>query len=108
MCEIDPVSKRAIRIFRNEKYALPFPPEIVRELPKRDAVEDIRRQVFERCEGLCEKCGKILSWGSLHMHERQFKSKGGEVSVENGWGLCSRCHLDQEHGDRRPQWLTRS
>ena len=107
MCEIHPESKRVIRVFRNDKDALSLPPERVRQFPKKDAVEDLRRQVFELSEGLCRNCGKIINW-RFHMHELQHRGRGGEQSLENSIALCADCHLNQEHGDRRPQWLTRS
>ena len=38
------------------------------------------------------------------MHEKQHRGKGGEISLENSEGLCAFCHLEVEHGDRRPQF----
>lgn len=101
MTEIDPATGLPIRIFRIQQAAFKLPPDRVREWPKRDAVESIRRQVFARTGGECEFCAKRITWDSMHMHEQQHKSLGGEVSLENSVGLCARCHLDVEHGDRK-------
>ncbi len=100
--EINPETKLPIRILKHFEFKLPQ--ERFGEWPRKDATESIRRQVFERAKNLCDKCGKILTWGTMHLHERTPRSKGGEVSVENGWALCYQCHILEEHGTKRPQW----
>lgn len=73
---------------------------------RRTAVEQIRRQVFERSRNECENCGARITWNSMHMHEQVLKGKGGEVSLENCHALCGDCHEwrpDSEHGNRRWQ-----
>ena len=79
-------------------------PSRVRELPKKEAVETLRRQVFQRAEGLCQRCGHPVTWQTMHMDERKARGEGGEQSMENCWALCYDCHIgreDAEHGNRR-------
>ncbi|MCU1301754.1 MAG: hypothetical protein JWQ87_2038 [Candidatus Sulfotelmatobacter sp.] len=98
------------RIFRSQGAAAKSQAaeeDRIREYPRKDATEAIRRQVYERANGECENCGKRLTWGTLHMNERIPRSKGGEVSVENGQALCYACHegrLDSVHGNRLPRF----
>lgn len=97
-CEIDPANQRVIRIFRHPAKAIFMSPDVIRELPRKDAVEDVRRQVFERAGGVCEHCPKILTFETMHMHEKIFRSHGGEQSLANCQCLCADCHLIGEHG----------
>jgi 5-methylcytosine-specific restriction endonuclease McrA len=100
-----------IRIFRvnSDAYRLSVEhPERVGYVARKVAVEEIRKAVFKRAtddDGIthCEDCGKRIDWFIGHMHERIAKGKGGSVSIENSVALCSRCHLEVEHGDRRFQ-----
>jgi 5-methylcytosine-specific restriction endonuclease McrA len=72
---------------------------------RRDAVAEVRRQVFERSGGQCEYCGKLINW-HFHMHEKIPRGKGGEVSLVNCVALCASCHIGSngEHGKRRPRF----
>lgn len=103
-----------IRIFRTVKATFSYPVESVKEFPKTFAVGMIRSKVFARTgctphqPGACEWCGRTIiwqagEWNSGHMHEKHFKGKGGEVSVENGVAICRPCHTgrDGAHGNRR-------
>ena len=79
--------------------------------PKKDAVSEIRKQIWQRCAGNCEWCRKrIIQDGPLkqkmHMHEKILKGSGGEVSLDNSCGICENCHANspEAHGDRKPQW----
>jgi len=116
LCEIDSEGS-PIRIFRNVKDTFSFPVESVQEFPKAFAVGMIRSKVFRRAgctphqDGECENCSRPIIWkagywNSGHMHEKVFKGRGGEVSVENGVAICRDCHLGPNgaHGDRR--WQT--
>lgn len=104
----------AVRIFRNAKAARLAPLETyIVEWPKALAVQNIRRQVYERNRGEdglshCEWCSCALAWETGHMHETIFKSKGGEVSLENSIWLCPGCHLNGAHGDRKWQTAKRN
>lgn len=94
------------RIIKSKGGACFVPPERLRELPRIEAVENLRQQVFKRADNCCDKCGKVLSWGTLQMHERVPKSQGGEQSLENCWALCYDCHQGKRNGEhkRHPQW----
>lgn len=73
----------------------------VRSWDHTEAVKSIRKQVYSRSEQMCEYCGEIITWSTMHMHEKIPKGKGGEVSLENCVALCAECHLNKEHGDRK-------
>lgn len=111
-----------IRIFRKDKKWLSVDLEKVIWISKSDAVGLIRLQVFQRAGGSisegqtvtpaeCEECGRLILWErerkqSMEMHEKVFKGRGGEVSLENCLGLCRDCHTGSptsKHGDRRWQ-----
>ncbi len=53
---------------------------------------DIRKQLWDRCEGCCEKCGRAAYWPGLAPHEKVFRSHGGEMSLDNSEMLCIQCH----------------
>ena len=106
------VDGRPVRIFRNREWR-DFPVESVVQMIKTEAVRSIREQVFERAKnpltGLCEchNCGRIITWKTGEMHEKIFRGKGGEQSLENCEARCRECHTgspDSAHGSRR--WQT--
>jgi hypothetical protein len=79
--------------------------------PKFDAVGLIRKQIWQRCGGACEWCGKRITetgllWKRGHMHEQIPKGNGGEISLDNSVMICYTCHFedDRAHGQRRPQF----
>jgi 5-methylcytosine-specific restriction endonuclease McrA len=96
-----------VRIFRAAKHAFAFPPEKIREWPRKDAVSSIRHQIFVRCAGKCEYCGNPVTengpWHKGEMHERKPRGKGGEISLDNSVFLCHTCHSSHPlaHGNRR-------
>lgn len=92
------------RIFKNAGAAALSKATEIKEYPRKNAKEEIRRQVFELSGGECQNCGNPLTWGSMHMHEKIHRGKGGEVSVENCEALCYGCHIEIKHGDRRLRW----
>lgn len=108
-----------VRIFRSKKAAALHctnpnrglaPEPIIREMEHAQAVGEIRRQVFERDEYKCVRCGLDVVWergysNSGEMDERVPKGRGGEVSVENCQTLCHPCHQGPtgKH-QRQPQW----
>lgn len=57
---------------------------------------EVHRQIWERCKGKCEKCGRPLGFRSS-FHEVLFRSRGGKVSLDNTLALCGGCH-DACHG----------
>lgn len=106
LCEIDPLTRKLVRILRHGGTALFLRPEQVVELPKIEAVSQIRRQVFEKYNNRCRHCDKLLTWQTGHCDEIIPKSKQGEVSIENCQLLCADCHIGPKgkHGDRLPQF----
>lgn len=98
---------KIIRIFRSQIGTFETPVENLREYPRGEAVKEVRDQVFERSGGECERCGTLITKKTGELHERKPRSKGGEISLENCWMLCRRCHTGadwSEHGKRKPQW----
>lgn len=98
---------RAIRIFRNKKsaysaYETPGPS--IAKLDRSQAVREIRRQIYDRQQGRCLYCPTLLSWAGMHLHEKQHRGQGGEISLANSAGLCYNCHINGEHGDRKPNF----
>ncbi len=103
---------RVSKIFRDRTWR-EYPAEVIREMPKADAVGDIRDQVFERNRNPltgqieCGRCGRTITKHTGQMHETQLKSLRGEVSLSNCEALCGSCHqtgTDAAHKDRR--WQT--
>lgn len=71
-------------------------------------VGEIRHEIYVRQDGHCISCNANLTEKMMHMHEKVFRGKGGEISLENSEGLCYRCHIDNKpfgHGKRKPQFL---
>lgn len=95
-----------IRIFRNRIDAVLSPANKVdklREWPRRDAVAAIRKQVFERSQGECERCSLPITEQTGEMDERVSRGEGGEMSIFNSWFICHDCHTGSpfsEHGER--------
>lgn len=108
------VDVNVVRIFKNRVAAARFvessaqqPNHRVVEILKASAVGSIRRQVFKRDGFTCVHCGASVTWLTGHMHEREWKGRGGEVSVANCVTLCYSCHLNDPvagHGKRKPQF----
>lgn len=76
------------------------------EMPRKDAVAEIRKQVFERSRGECENCSYPIT-ANAHMDEKISRGDGGEISLTNCQMLCARCHIigpTSKHGNRTPQW----
>jgi 5-methylcytosine-specific restriction endonuclease McrA len=65
---------------------------------------EIRRIVYDRQAGECIMCSATVGWNQAHLHEKIHRGDGGEVSLKNSEILCYYCHLDVEHGDRKPQF----
>lgn len=118
---IERVDSRIVRIFRgthSDDWKRAMVAGTLETCPKRDAVGEIRKFVWNRCGGRCEWCGKPVTetgplWRRMHCHEGLPKGKAitptgdpGEVSIWNCVGLCQKCHENdpRAHGNRRPQW----
>lgn len=70
----------------------------------RDQKQQIRLEIFGRQGGRCLDCDKLLTLPQMHCHEKIFRSKGGEMSLENSIGLCFDCHINGRHGNRRTRF----
>lgn len=100
--ELDRSGRFPVRIFRNRKDAMDCPNRIdywVRSL----AVKLIRTSLFVRSKSECELCAAPVTSSSGHMHEKIWRGKGGEISLENSIFICPKCH-QREHKDRNPRW----
>lgn len=100
---------KAIRILKHQKLRAAV--ENVAFVLRAVAVDNIRRAIWERDKRRCTHCGNALTYGTLEMHERLWRGKGGEVSLSNGTSLCGECHRTDDvagHGQRRPQWTDKS
>lgn len=95
-----------IRIFNSEKAACASPGMRLK-VNYGVAVYEIRHQLFLRSDGYCELCLAPITEQSAHMHERQHRGKGGEISLENSVMVCAACHR-YEHKDRNPRWKNNS
>jgi superfamily II DNA or RNA helicase len=51
-----------------------------------------KRQLFFRCNGLCEKCNQKLYAGEWDAHHVEPYSKGGVTELYNAQALCKSCH----------------
>jgi 5-methylcytosine-specific restriction endonuclease McrA len=99
-----------LTIFKNHKQAIIASVTIV-QMVYGVAAEKIRHAVFSRDNFTCTHCGACISLNGDgaqrgHMHERQWRGKGGLISMENSTTLCYDCHINSDagHGMRRPQW----
>ena len=99
-----------VRIFRSQKAAIHL---ISRnratdaiEMDRSIAVASIRHQIFIRSKGFCDECGAVVNETSGQMHEREWRGKGGEISLENSIFICAKCHK-REHRERAPQFTRR-
>jgi HNH endonuclease len=109
---VEKIDGRIVRIFRSTKsedFSRAIGAGTAITCPKFDAVGAIRKQIWARCGGRCEDCGRpVTETGSLyrrgHMHEVLPKGNGGEVSLDNCRFLCYNCHINVAHGNRRPQF----
>lgn len=69
--------------------------------------QQIRIAIYKRQDGKCCDCGEQLTLAGMHCHERIFRSKGGQMSLENSIGLCASCHEfgpNARHANRRPRF----
>ena len=113
-CWIERIEGKIARIFRSthgQDWQRALEARTLETCPKRDAISAIRSQIWNRCAGNCEWCGKRITENGplvarMNMHEKIPKGSGGEVSLTNSVGICYDCHFNspKAHGDRKPQW----
>ncbi len=70
---------------------------------KGKAMEQLRRDVFNRAGGRCERCGAWAPWGGDvftrgHLAHHISRGAGGGDTAENTTWLCPECHLNGDHG----------
>ena len=73
---------------------------------EKSEIAAVRQTIFARQNGHCLWCDKPLTPDQAHMHEKVFRSHGGEISLENSIILCYACHFGNKnaHGGRHPQF----
>lgn len=104
--ELDKDGRFPVRIFKSQKAAM-LCPNRIDYWDRALAVKLIRTALFVRSQGFCELCASVVTLKSGHMHERKFRGKGGEISLENSVFICARTHT-LEHKDRNPHWSKKS
>ncbi len=57
-------------------------------------LEKLLNQVYERANGICEKCRKRAG---VEFHHIIFRSQGGSDTMENLIFLCKKCHGKEHH-----------
>ena len=90
-----------IRIFRTRQASLQAGWR--QAYPREVAVGIIRHKIFMRSDGYCEFCGALITEQTMHMHEKQHRGKGGEISLSNSVPICATCHR-RAHADRNPRF----
>jgi 5-methylcytosine-specific restriction endonuclease McrA len=104
--QLAPDNSHVVRIFKSEKAAFSVVDITPIYMPRNLAVASIRHQIFLRSKGCCEECGSIITENSMEMHEREWRGKGGEISLENSIAACKRSHKFA-HRKRAPQFTRR-
>lgn len=94
---------------------VPKPRPKRRPVPKRGRADqagytELRRVVFDRASGRCERCGTPVVDGH-ECHHRKLRSQGGRDEVANLACLCPGCHHDEVHARpgqaRTDGWIVR-
>lgn len=99
---------RVIRIFKSKSQAMVAWQNIrgsgIGIMDRGAAVSSVRHQIWLRCGGECELCASSVNESSGHMHERQHRGKGGEISLANSVFICPMCHRFA-HRDRNTKFM---
>jgi hypothetical protein len=103
--ELDPATKLPVRILRTVKDTRD-PDKLFSTMDYSAAVWFIRHQLYRRSKGLCEFCSAVVLEDTAHMHEKQHRGHGGEISLENSVIICPTCH-HQQHANREPKFSRR-
>jgi len=96
-------------IFKNHKAAI-VGCHLPVQIEKVTAVKQIRLAVFKRDNWTCTHCGATVTWNGPtkgELHERVWRGRGGNISLDNSTTLCYHCHqLDPVagHGKRQIHW----
>jgi 5-methylcytosine-specific restriction endonuclease McrA len=64
---------------------------------RKSKVGEVRRECYERDEGICQlrlsaNCWRSASWEHGHMHHKRHRSLGGKDVLENVAWSCPPCH----------------
>jgi len=69
--------------------------------------EALKRAVWQRCRGRCERCGTRIRKGAAHLHHLTYERKGSELPEDVVY-LCLPCHSAQHRGQPFvPVWVQR-
>lgn len=63
-----------------------------REQKAGPSMAELRPILWERCRGVCERCGRHLDYDTFEAHHRKFRSRGGLDRIENLAALCGDDH----------------
>jgi len=55
--------------------------------------EEQKIEIYHRDQGICKKCGKLVSEYNWHADHKTAWVKGGRTEVENGQVLCVKCNI---------------
>ena len=52
-----------------------------------------RHEIFERCNGFCERtgCNRCITEATMRLHHKKSRVKGGAENMDNLLALCQRC-----------------
>lgn len=108
-------SGQPIAIFAMRTDALTCPENalgrIRLDVPRSEAVEAIRREVYRLDDGCCRHCGKLVTWKTMHLDEIVSRGDLGLIAVFNCQTLCADCHIvgpESKHGRERLPRFTKS
>lgn len=74
------------------------------DVPRNEAVDAIRREVYRLDDGRCRHCGEIVTFKTMHLDEIVSRGNLGPVAVDNCQTLCAKCHIlgpESKHGKTR-------
>lgn len=61
----------------------------------------VRKAIIERDNGLCVRCGRPYE----DIHHIQFRSQGGEGTIDNGACVCRSCHEWAHRTKKGREWF---
>lgn len=70
-------------------------------MPRIEFSRKVRRQIIERAQGKCEKCGAALKPGEGDADHILPAELGGQATLANGMWLCKPCHKAKTADDVR-------
>jgi hypothetical protein len=76
---------------------LQFKPDLRPKDPTRGFDYAERLALYQRANGICEKCGTAAAFNKGHADHKKRHADGGLTTIENGRWLCSTCNLSLAH-----------